>query len=342
MHKSNSIPRVIINNYPSELDLLNSVSLRARYDLKDIHAYQKSIEVKNYEYRKKLLTSKLVARDRGDDTYGSGDLLFQFKILLNHRNRDNNYKNYIAPIEKRQKSFLEYYRNLYNQIKKKDGIKYYTQRLIKNFLTVEEDQKNIQKKLTKTKSIIIKNKYMNQSSVENIENTKKKLKILKLSNEKNYSFLEKQPKKPYLLKLFPFNVKKERCESLRNNINDKTTSNDNKDTNNKNTSNDNKATNNKNTSKDNKDTNNRNTIKIYKIKNINKKKENIDKKFLYGKNLKPITDTTSYKILSKRGNIQFYNSIWRMKNINEYINPYAPNEVSVLLKYIKDQRKKTY
>lgn len=319
--KPNSTPGVIINNYPSELDLLNSVSLRARYDLRDIHAYQKSKEDKNYEYRKKLLRSKLVARDKGDDTYGSGDLLYHFKILLNHKNKNNNYKNYMTPIEERQKRFLEYYRNIYNEVKKKDGIKYYTQRLIPNFLMIEEAQKNIQKKLTKSKSIITNNKYMNKSYIENIENTTKKLPLLKLSNEKNNSFLEKPSKKPYLLKLFPFNVKKERlqrCESLKNNTNDKITSNDNKDTNNK------------------------KTIKIYKIKNINKKKENIDKKFLYGKNLKPITDTTSYKILSKRGNIQFYNSIWRTKNINEYINPYSSNEVSVLLKYIKEQRKKTY
>ena len=57
---------------------------------------------------------------------------------------------------------------------------------------------------------------------------------------------------------------------------------------------------------------------------------------IFDKDYNPIIENSAYKILSKRGNMQFNNSIWRNKNINEYINPYNSKEVSNLFKYIKE------
>ena len=314
--KSNSTPGIIVNNYSRDLDLLNCVSLKARYDLRDIHAYSKIVEKKNLEYRRKLLNSKIKAKEKGDDIYEiSDEFLSQFKLLHNNNtNKKNNFKNYMTPIEERQKRFSDYYKNLFNDLKKKEGLNNYTHRLIPNFIKIQKAQKYIQNRLTKSKSIIIKRKNNNKSNIDNIGNSSKKLPSIKLSlpHEKNNSFLEKPLNKSHILKIIQFK-EEEKSKSFNHNINDKIINIDKIEKNKK--------------------------IRIHKIKNINKKNYNMYNNYLYDKNFKPITETPSFRILSQRGNIQFNNSIWRTKDINKCVSPYTSNEINDLFKHIKEQKK---
>lgn len=313
--KSNSTPGIIVNNYPRDLDLLNCVSLKARYDLKDIHAYNIIIEKKNLEYRRKLLNSKIKAKETGDAIYEiSNEFLSQFKLLNNKTNKKNTFKNYMTPLEERQKIFLDYYKNLFNDLKKKDGLNNYTHRLIPKFIKIQKAQKYIQNRLTKSKSIIIKRKINNKSNTDNKGNSSKKLPSIKLSlvHEKNNSFLEKPLNKSHILKKIQFK-EEEKSKSFNHNINDKSINIDKIEKNNK--------------------------IRIRKIKNFNKKNYNMYNNFLYDKNFNPITETPSFRILSRRGSIQFNNSIWRTKDINKCVSPYTPNEINDLFKLIKDQKK---
>ena len=345
MPKPQSIPGIIINTYPRESDLLNCVALKARYDLRDINTYHKNIEKKNLEYQKELLNNKLSGNEIDDDmSLENSNLLFEFKMLMNNRNRNNKFKNYMTPIEERQKRFFDYYKNLFNEMTKKGGIKYYTNRIIPNFLKIQKTQKNIQKKIIKSKSVIIKNKFNNnnqnlekkfpilkESSIcedNNNINKTKKINLLKLSSYKDdkNSSPEYSKKKLPLLKLFSFD--EEKNKSLVNNVN----------VHNKNNINDNDNENDKlNYNKN--ENNNKKRIGIGKLKIANRSCDNLENKFIFDNNFNPIIYNSSFKILSKRGNIQFNNSILRTKDINQYINPYDSKEVNIILKEINQQRK---
>ena len=184
--------------------------------------------------------------------------------------------------------------------------------------------------------MIIKNKFNNQylekkfpllkeSSIcedNNNINKTKKINLLKLSSYKDdkNSCLEYSKKKLPLLKLFSFD--EEKNKSLVNNVN----------VHNKNNINDNEKLNyNKNE--------NNNKKKICKLKIDNRSYDNLKNKFIFDNNFNPIINYSSFKILSKRGNMQFNNSILRTKDINQYINPYDSKEVNIILKEINQQRK---
>ena len=344
--KKQATPGIIINNYPREFDLLNCVALKARYELRDIDIFHNNMVKKNMEMREQLISSKIEAEEeKEDEGWDNSNLLFELKMLAKSRNKIINFSDYLTPIEERQKKFFDYYKNVFMDMQK-DGINYYTNKQIKNFLEIQNAQKRIQKKITKSKSVIIKSKF-------NKEGIEKELPLLKLSSigdkKTNNNFLpDNKLKKVPLLKLSSY---KEENNSIKGNSNQKLpylklfSFNDNDSNYSKNSYIEDKKINDYNTKINNDKEKNifkMKKKKINKIKNLNKSCDDLDKKFLFDKNFNPVIDTSSFKILSKRGNIQFFNSIWRTKDINDCINPYAPNEVNSILKQLKQKRKKFY
>ena len=352
-------PGIIINNYPREFDLLNCVALKARYDLREIDKYHKEVMKENMEKRQQQLSTNLAVENMDeDDGWENNNNLFALKMLVRSRNRNiNDYNKYLTPIEERQKQFFDYYKHLFLDMQNKGGINYYTNKIIPNFLQIQKVQKSIQKKITKSKSVII-----NYNSKDK-DNSLKKLPLLKLSSNnenKNSKLVSKNKRKSSLklcsfkennkfsqkklpfLKLNSFNESEEN-NSYRYNNDDKSIINNNS-SNNENSS---KIIENSSKISDNggkKCDNNKNLkkIKIRKIKNLNKSCDNSNREFIFDKNFNPVVESASFKILSKRGNIQFYNSIWRTKNVNDYINSYNTKEVNSVLRHIKQQRKKFY
>ena len=359
-------PGIIINNYPREYDLLNCVALKARYDLREIDKYHKDIMKENMEKRQQELSTNLALENMDkDDGWENSNLLFELKMLVKSRNRNTiEYNKYLTPIEERQKRFFDYYKHLFLDMQNKGGINYYTNKIIPNFVKIQKVQKSIQNKITKSKSVIINyNNSRNNNSLKNLpilklssinENNSsnhldkpKRKSSLKLSSfkEKNKFFQKKIP----FLKLISFNESEENSSSRYKN-NDKSIINENISKNNQNYSqvNDDKSKNNDNNSKicdkykNVKEDLKKRKIKIRKIKNINKSCDQPKRKFIFDRNFNPIVDSAEFKILSKRGNIQFNNSIWRTKNVNDYINSYNTKEVNSVLNQIKRQRKKFY
>ena len=363
-------PGIIINNYPREFDLLNCVALKARYDLREIDKFHKDIMKENMEKREQELSTNLAIQNMDeDDGWENNNVLFELKMLTKSRNRNiGEYNKYLTPIEERQKRFFDYYKQLFLDMQNKGGINYYTNKIIPNFIKIQKAQKSIQNKITKSKSVII-----NYNSKDN--NSLKKLPFLKLSsnNENNGSDLLDESKRKSslklssfkennifnqkklpLLKLFSFNESEDN-NSFRYKNDDKSIINDNNNKNNENLSqindnisknsdnnNNNKICDNINNNKNIKENLKKRKIKIRKIKNLNRSCDYAKREFIFDKNFNPIVDSASFKILSKRGNIQFFNSIWRTKNINDYINSYNAKEVNSVLNQIKQQRKKFY
>lgn len=341
IQKPQVIPGILTNKYARENDLLNCCALKARYDLRDINTYRNYIQNKNMEYRKKLLSSRLKGIENDDDmSLENSNLLFEFKMLMNNRNVNNELKNYRTPIEERQKLFIDYYKKFFNDMKKKGGIEYIINSIVPKFLQLQKTQESIQNNITKSKSVIIKNKFNIKNSNINLE---KKLPLLKDSSisesrEDSYN-INKFKKIPILklkinndnstkilpsIKLFSSDREKKN-KSLMNILIDNNKNDKNKNDNNKLNS------------------NNKNNIKriIPKIKKNNSSYELLKNKFIFDKNFTPIIDTAPYKILSKRGNIQFDNSICRTKDINQYLH-YNSYEVNDILKQINQRRKKFY
>ena len=336
--KPQVIPGIIANNYPTELNLLNCVSLKARFDLRDINTFHKNIKKKNMEYRQELLRSKLKAREKEEDSsWETNNLLYEFKMLINNRNKNLKYNNGMTPIEEREKNFVEFYKILFKQIQKKEGINNYINRIVPNFLKIEKAQRNIQKYITKSKIILIKNK----SKEENIN----KLPLLELSsidNNNNSIFVKKIKKMP-LLKLSSFNKNNNsknkmpllKCFSL----------NANADTEENNSSLNILNENNKNNDMTNIGIN-KDKIKTKKIikkifpKNKRNSNRSCDNIFPINKNYIPFINASEFKTMSKGVNIKFHNSIFRTKDINEYVNPYNSNEINNIFKKIKENRKK--
>ena len=343
--KPQVIPGIIANNYPTELDLLNCVSLKARFDLRDINTFHKNIKKKNMEYRQELLRSKLKAREKEEDSsWETNNLLYEFKMLINNRKKNLKYNYGMTPIEEREKNFVEFYKILFRQIQKKGGMNNYINRIVPNFLKIEKAQRNIQKYITKSKIILIKNKYKE----ENIN----KLPLLEISSNNNNSILEKKIKNMPLLKLTSFN--KNNNSSINNSKNKMPllklfSLNPNADTEENNSSinilNENNKNNNminnainRNISKD--------KIKEKKIikkifpKNKRNRNRSYDNIIPMNKNYIPFTNASEFKTMSNGVNIKFHNSIFRTKNINEYVNPYNSNEINNIFKKIKENRKK--
>ena len=338
--KPEFIPGMIINTYPTKLNLLNSVSLKARYDLRDINIFQKNEEKKKMEYRKKLLSSKLKGRDKNNKE-GS-----ESNNTLNMNGKITNNKDYMEPLEEKQKIFFKYYKMLFHQIQKKRGINNYINRIIPNFLNIEKAQRKIQNNITKSKIRIIKK----ISQKENID----KLPLLQLSsiNYNNNSLLENKINKKVLLKLSSFN---EDNNSVNNNSKKKLpilklfSLNDNSDNEEYNKNIYKKKIN----YKKNLDRNLIYNRRINEDKKLIEKKLNksiisrnnentrsCDNIYLFDKNYIPITKTSEFQILSKRGNIQFHNSIFRVKDINEFVNQYSTKEINNILNEITKRRKK--
>ena len=359
LKKSASSPKIIINNYQRELDLLNCVSLKARYDLRDKNKSQQKIERKDLEYRKKLLNSRLAAKkyeEEDDISRWSNELILQLKMLSKLEKNNNetdfihqNYNNYMTPIEERQKYFYGFYKGLLNEICKKDGMGVYVKKMLPHFVSIKDAQNRIQKIIIKSKSVLNKNKnkkinlksqnsviiprprkYLYSSSQSHSQNNSainisaKKFPAVNLSSINSYKnsiSSQSEVKKFPIIKFFPFNElgTDNNIVSKKDNIEGKNVNLD--------------------------EINKESSVKIKKNKNhntINTSSDYYNERILFDKNLTPITDTTRFKVLSKRGNIQFYNSIWRTKDIKHYIHPYNPNELSGILKEIKEERKKIF
>ena len=300
MPKSKSTPTIIFNPNPNEQELLNLASLKARMFLRDINAYRQRLIDKNSDYLKILLKSRLEANDISSEK--KSDILYQFRILAKSRNVKNKYHKYMTPLEERQLLLSEYFKKTFNIIKKKQGIKEYTKKLVPNLIQIYNSMQNIEDKLRKYNSIIIKKRNLRNSFIDNMGKTKKKLPIVKGSSfhENNKSLMEKT------LKIEEDKAKNNNTYDI--DINKKQKNND---------------------------------IKIHKIKILNRRNCNNNKnKYLYDKNMQPIVNTISFKMISKRGIYQHYNSIWRTKNIKNLINPYASDEISKLFETIKAQKKK--
>ena len=180
IQKPQVIPGILTNKYAMENDLLNCCALKARYDLRDINTYRNYIQNKNFEYRKKLLSSRLKGIENDDDmSLENSNLLFEFKMLMNNRKVNNELKSYRTPIEERQKLFFDYYKKFFNDMKKKGGIEYIINSIVPKFIQLQKTQESIQNNITKSKSVIIKNKFNNKNSKINLE---KKLPLLKDSS----------------------------------------------------------------------------------------------------------------------------------------------------------------
>lgn len=352
-------PGVIINNYPREFDLLNCVALKARYDLREIDKYHKNIMKENMKKREQQLSTNLAVENIDeDDGWENSNLLFELKMLDKNRNRNiDDYNKYLTPIEERQKRFFDYYKQLFLDMQNKGGINYYTNRIIPNFLKIQKAQKSIQNKITKSKSVIInynsKNNSLkklpllklNDNNNSNLQNNSKRKSSLKLCSFKEDNKVSQ--KKLPLLKLISFNESEENSfcrysnkeQSIINENNSKNNDNNSNiiDNNSKISDNNSKIFDNNKNIKE-----NLKKRKIRKIKNLNKSCDNAKMDFIFDKHFNPVIESTSFKILSRRGNIQFNNSIWRTKNINDYINSYNAKEVNNVLKQIKQQRKKFY
>ena len=352
-------PGIIINNYPREFDLLNCVALKARYDLREIDKYHKEVMKENMEKRQQQLSTNLAVENMDeDDGWENNNNLFALKMLVRSRNRNiNDYNKYLTPIEERQKQFFDYYKHLFLDMQNKGGINYYTNKIIPNFIQIQKAQKSIQNKITNSKSVIINYKSKDK------DNSLKILPFLKLSsqNENNTSNLVNKNKRKSSLKLYSFKENNkffqkklpflklnsindsEENSSYRYNNNEKSKIKNNSNNNNNNSKiNENSSKISDNISKKCENNKNLKKIKIKKIKNLNRSCDYSKREFIFDKNFNPVIDSAEFKILSKRGNIQFYNSIWRTKNVNDYINSYNTKEVNSVLKQIKQQRKKFY
>ena len=343
IQKPQVIPGIITNRYARENDLLNCCALKARYDLRDLNTYHNNIEKNKMEYRKKLLSSQLRGIENDDMSLENSNLLFEFKILMNSRNNELKYR---TPIEERQKLFFDYYKKFFNDMTKKGGIEYYINTIVPKFLHLQKTQRSIQNKIIKSKSVIIKNKLNIKKSKVNLEkklhlkgssisescedsynkNIFKKIPLLKLkiNNDNKISFLENSKNKLPSINLLSSINGEDNNKSLMNNIIDN-----------------NKNEKNKINYKLNNNKKNISKSLIPKEKMTNSSCEFLKNKFIFDKNFTPIINTASYKILSKRGNIQFDNSICRTKDINQYLH-YNSYEVNDILKQINQRRKKFY
>ena len=341
--KKQVTPGMIINNYPRDFDLLNCIALKARYELRDIDKHYKNILKKNFEIQQKKLSNKIKAEEEKEfEGWDNSNLLFELKMIEKSSNKVINFDDYLTPIEERQKKYFDYYKSLFVNMQK-GGIKTYTNKQMQHFFRIQNAQKSIQKKTNKSKSVIFSNNY-------NKEYSKKQLPLLKSSSiieeKNNHSLNENKPKKIPILKLSSFKIEEEqnfkkklpllKLFSLKENTSSKNINNDIKKIN------DNNINNNDKNSKDkSKNIINMKKKRIQRIKNLNRSCDDcLNNKFLFDKNLNPIIDTPDFKILSKRGNIQFNNSIWRTKDINDCVNPYNSNEVNNILNKLKQLRKK--
>ena len=347
-----TVPGLIINKYPSEYDLLNCIALKARCDLRNINLYYKNILKRDMEIRQKILNSQLEAKKNNEDIWWeNNNLFYESKLIAKSLNKENNDYNYFNnPIEERQKKCFGYFKNLFVEMEKKGGIRYYTKKIIPYFEKIQKIQKSINKTI-KSKSVIFKNNLKK-------DNCSKKLPFLKLSSihEEKNSFIGNKPKKISLVKI---STNKENNKSFLNNSQQNSTQL--KLQSFKDESLRNKIKENKDINENTKISDNSKIIqsdsniiyekkkkekikkkKIKEIKNLNKSCDCLDRKFIFDKKLNPIVYSCEYKILSKRGNIQFNNSIWRTKNINDFIKPFEANEVKKILNEIKQERKILY
>ena len=318
-NQSQSIPGVLVNNHARIFDILNSAALRARYENKDIKAYNDSLDLKNYEYRKKLLSSRLSSNDTHEK---STDLLLQFTLIAKKKNKSG-YNNYMSPMEERRNHLEKHFKRLYRQIKKENGMEKYLKKLLPKMANIQEDQKNIQISLKKYRTIIFTKRNKNNLFQQNNSSKLPSLRLSSFNNKNNNSFSERRSSNLSLSKINKSYVEEDKSHTI---IKDNNTINTIDKSNNNNVN----------------QIQNRNNIKIYKIKKVGiKKGKNSKSNKISDINLKPRTNSPPFQLFSPKANFPFLsNSLLRGKKIKNYLPPFESDQISQLFKYIKKEQGK--